>query len=159
MSAFLGNVGQVLERFTAAVKNGFAFVELVVLAAIFAVVAGFALPRFSALNEEARSAAVAGLGHEVRLRSSLAHALWLAQGQPKTIELKGRTIALANGYPDRESIGIAVSRNEDFAYDAATGVFIPREGDIVVLFSCMVAYSAPGQPGEAPQISIETSGC
>jgi MSHA pilin protein MshA len=157
--AFLGNVVQVLERFTATVKNGFAFVELVVLTAIFAVIAGFAVPRFSALNEEARSASVVGLGHEVRLRSSLAHALWLAQGQPHTVELKGRAIGLINGYPDRESIGIAVSRNEDFAYDASTGVFIPREGEIAVLFSCMVAYSVPVQPGQAPQVSIETSGC
>ena len=148
-----------LERITATVKNGFAFVELVALTAIFAVVAGFAVPRFSALNEQARSASVADLEHEVRMRSSLVHAIWLAQGQPETIDLKGHAIGLTNGYPDLESIGVAVSRDEDYAYDARTGVFVPRKGQIAVLLSCMVAYSAPERPGDAPRISRETGGC
>jgi MSHA pilin protein MshA len=135
--------------------DGFAFAELAVVIAVLAILAAFAIPRFVALQTEARQASVEALAGSVRSGAALAHALWLADGRPATVSMQGRSIAMINGYPDRRTIDDTVANVSGFSYDDATGVFtkLGTHGD------CFVAYSQAGSADDAPAVAVTTHGC
>jgi MSHA pilin protein MshA len=135
-------------------QGGFMFIELVVVITILVILAAFAVPRFASLEVEARVAATQSLAGRVRAGAALAHALWLAQGQPDTVQMEGARITMLNGYPDRATIDDTLADLSDFAYTPATGVFL-KTGAAA---TCTVTYNeataavagpplVPGQPG------------
>ena len=65
-------------------QRGFTLIELVVVITILGILAAFAVPRFASLEGQARVAATQALAGSVRSGASLAHALWLAQGDPSS---------------------------------------------------------------------------
>jgi MSHA pilin protein MshA len=114
------------------------------------ILAAFAVPRFASLEGQARLAAIQALGGSVRSSAALAHALWLAQGQPATVTMEGAPVAIAmtNGYPDLATIDDTISDLSGFSYVAATGVF-SKTGAAA---TCTVTYTAApanGAPGVA----------
>ena len=134
-------------------QGGFTLIELVVVITILGILAAFAVPRFASLEVEARSAATQSLAGSVRSGAALAHALWLAQGQPATVVMEGATITMVNGYPNRTTIDDTLSDISGFAYNAGTGVFT-KTGAAA---TCTVTYNeataavagpppVPGQP-------------
>lgn len=138
-------------------QGGFTLIELVVVITILGILAAFAVPRFAGLEVRARVASVQALAGSVRSGSALAHALWLASGQPAQVTMEGSDIVMANGYPDRATVNLTLADISGFVYNAGTGVF-SIDGDATPA-GCTVTYTAPAAPNTAPEILVDTGSC
>lgn len=142
-------------------QDGFTVLELVVIITILGILAAFAVPRFDSLEVEARSGATTALGGSLRSSAALAHALWLAQGQPESVDMEGHVVTMANGYPNIATIDDTLADIDGFVYDdtGSTGVFSKSNDGVKPIANCNVSYMAATAPGAAPSITVDTSGC
>jgi MSHA pilin protein MshA len=131
-------------------EGGLTFIEVVVVIAILGMLAAFAVPRFVALDTQARISAQTALAGSVRSAAALSHALWLAQGQPATVTIDGNVITMKNGYPSVASLPSTLSDLTGYGYAAASGsgVFARASGP-----ACAVTY-APAAAGAAPVVKV-----
>ena len=136
-------------------QGGFTLIELVVVITILGILAAFAIPRFVSLEVEARSAAIESLGGSVRSAAALSHALWLAQGGPATVTVEGQVIAITDGYPTVASIEDTLADSTGFTF--AGGVWTKDGANTPA--NCSVTYTGPANPGEAPGVAVDTTGC
>lgn len=138
------------------VLRGFTLIELVVVIALLAILAAFAIPRYAGLEREARSAAVLGISGSIRSGTALVHGLWLSQ-EINPVIMEGNVINLTQGYPDATDIAATLA-------DVTGFTVIVNGGADQAVFSktgstnCEVTYN-DALPGTAPIISVDTSGC
>ncbi len=138
------------------VQRGFTLIELVVVIALLAILAAFAIPRYAGLEREARSAAVLGISGSIRSGTALVHGLWLSQ-EINPVIMEGNVINLTQGYPDATDISATLA-------DLTGFTVVVNGGADQAVFSktgssnCEVAYN-DALPGAAPIISVDTSGC
>ena len=133
-------------------QGGFTLIELVVVITILAILAAYAVPRFVAVQGEARAAARDELAGSVPSAAAMAHAMWLASGQPPQITMAGVTIEIANGYPSRATIDDALGELAGYRYAPGIGVFASDS-----LASCTVTYTeAP--PSGVPTVVVSGAG-
>jgi MSHA pilin protein MshA len=142
-------------------RGGFTLIELIVVITILGILAAFAVPRFATLELEARSAAATALAGSLRANVALAHALWLAQGQPDAIVIDGRPIVMSNGYPTAASIDDTLASLDGFIYrgDATGGLFSKTGASASAMPDCGVSYVAAAAMGTAPDVDLATDGC
>ena len=94
-------------------QAGFTLIELVVVITIIGVLAALALPRFAALQADARIAKMQGAMGSMKGAAAMAHAILVSRGYAADfsgnpaapdINIEGVDAVYANGYPDNTVI-------------------------------------------------------
>jgi MSHA pilin protein MshA len=142
---------------------GFSLVEVVVMVTLLGMGAAFAVPRFTNLANRTRASEVLVLSNQLRSAVEAAHSQFVDAGSHlSSATLKGKAVALKNGYPEASTSGIG---NAIFDWGGFTTKTTPS---IVVFFKtgaptdsqCSVTYRAAPEPAIAAVITdINISGC
>jgi MSHA pilin protein MshA len=145
------------------IQGGFTLIELVVVVTILAILAAFAIPRFASLEGQARLASTQALAGSIRSGASLAHALWLGDGDPSStsVMMEGQPITMTFGYPDAATIDDTLVEYTGFTLTTPGGaaVFAKQSPTGVPVANCYVTYTPPAAANEAPHVVATTGGC
>jgi MSHA pilin protein MshA len=145
-------------------ERGFTLIELVVVITILGILAAFAVPRFIALDTQARVATVNGLAGSVKSAASLARGLAMAnaQGASGSVTMEGQPITLNNYYPDSTTIASAVysdnTNDWTFTPGTATTVSTWTKKNSPTPATCEVTY-LPATAAAPPIVQVVTGGC
>ena len=147
--------------------SGFTLIELVVVITILGILAAFAVPKFIALDGQARATVVNGLGGTVKSAAALARALDMATAAGTTgpVTMEGASVALVNSYPDSTAGGIGNAINASFsssdftvAYGGTGTTATWTKVGATTPANCTVVYTAAAA-NSTPAVAITTTGC
>jgi MSHA pilin protein MshA len=149
--------------------RGFTLIELVVVITILGILAAFAVPKFIALDSQARVATINGLAGTVKSAASLARGLDMATNAGPTgpVAMEGAMVALLNNYPDPSAGGIGnavnvnIAAGGDFTFTpgAATGGnAVWTKNGASNPAACEVTYTSAGV-GTTPAVVVNVAGC
>ena len=144
-------------------QSGFTLIELVVVITILGILAALALPRFAALQTDARIAKMNGALGSIKAAAAMSHSVQLTQQltPAASIAMEGSTIAMANGYPTSALASIGTAAGLADAAGAAIAGFVPVATSATVFTvtpdaahaACAITYTVPAAAGSAPTYS------
>jgi MSHA pilin protein MshA len=144
--------------------RGFTLIELVVVITILGILAAFAIPKFVALDTQARISTINGLAGTVKSAAALARSMGMASGlNPVTME--GSAVTLVNNYPDASAIGIAAAVNAntaaggDFTFTPGGATANWTKNGAPTIATCKVTYTPATAAGLPPVVTVLTAGC
>jgi MSHA pilin protein MshA len=157
-------------------QKGFTLIELVIVITIIAILAAVALPRYVAMQRDARAAKMQAVYGAVRSAAALARArceldmaaspVGTCTSVGGTADMDGLAITMLNRYPTANAAGIIASAS----LLAADGLTISAGGAVAgsiitiqavgatAAVNCQVSYTAPAA-GVPPGIAIDVSNC
>lgn len=97
-------------------QKGFTLIELVIVIVLLGILASVALPRFLNITKDAHNAAVSGTAGAIASAVNIAHAKWLASGQPVSVPPIAGIDFTDSGHAD---VGFNVQGWPDAANDKA----------------------------------------
>jgi type II secretory pathway pseudopilin PulG len=132
-------------------------VDLVLAVAFLGALAAVAVPRQQDLTTRNRLTEVRSLAGSLRSAAQLGHSLWLAQGEPASIETRGGRVRIVNGYPAAADLARLLEAPETMAFMHEGGAWRHRDdrGDAF----CGVGYATPATPSGSPSIRLRITGC
>lgn len=147
--------------------SGFTLIELVVVITILGILAAFAVPKFIALDSQARVATVNGLAGTVKSAAALARGLDMATSAGLTgpVTMEGSQVTLVNSYPDSTQAGIGSAINASFSTGDFT--FTSNGAGTTAVWTkvgagtpttCSVTYAAAAV-NATPTVTVATAGC
>ncbi|MBY0572432.1 MAG: type II secretion system protein [Undibacterium sp.] len=138
-------------------QHGFTLIELIVVITILGLLSAYALPRFAALQVEARIAKMNGALASLKAGANLAHSLQLTQqlGPAASVTMELQTILMNNAYPTTAvaAIGSAAGLSSpDYVLTATSATVFTVSSDASHPL-CAVTYTVPTALGAPPTYS------
>ncbi len=150
-------------------NQGFTLVELVVVVTIISILGAFALPKFAALQADARMAKMQSAAGSMKAAAAMAHATLITRGHSAgftgtpdpAIVIEGVEVTYVNGYPNATSIVALAGLADDYV---TTGLTSPR---VVAADSkhtgssaandCTVSYVTPAAANNQPTFTVNAT--
>lgn len=132
-------------------------VDVLILIACLGAGTVVAVPRHARLTADSRIDEVTALTRSATMAAQLAHARWLAAGEPPILDGPRGVVAMTYGYPSAATLPLMLADAETSTFVYAAGVW--QHGSLRGSRPCGVAYSPPAAPGQNPAINARTSGC
>lgn len=156
-----------LKRNPQSMQSGFTLIELVVVITILGLLAGLALPKFAALQADARLSKMQAALGAMRSAAAMAHATLLTRGfdanftgtPSPAIVIEGTTVAFQNGYPTADSIVVLAGLVDDYV---TTGLTAPRvvaadAGHKSGSADCTISYTPPAASNTQPTYTLNAT--